>query len=116
MKTIRFLFEYCSGNIFIYDEDGHLCAVNLPKEVRDDKEIVSLYEDIEEKFDSTIMNEKGEIDVDREGPPFKTVREEMDFVREVCCFVKLLKDRLGDKYKFVDEYWEELVWYYWPVE
>ena len=116
MKTIRFLFEYTTGNVFIYDDDGMLLTTDLPKEVKRDREIVSLYKDIWRKVDSMYEDENGEFDQTKTGPFFKTVREEMDFVREVCYFMKLLKDKLGDKYRFVDEYWEELVWYYWPEE
>ena len=116
MKTIRLLFEYHTGNVFIYGDDGFLISPDLPDEVKGDQEIESLYRDIWEKFDRSCEDEDGEFVHSGIGHPFRSTVEEMDFVREVCYFVKLLKDRLGGKYKFVDEYWEDLAWDYWPEE
>ena len=116
MKTIRLLFEYSSYNIFIYDENGLPVGSYLPEEVRDDPELVSLCDDIAERYDRSCEDEKGDFNHTQIGHPFKSAGEEMDFVREVCYFVKLLKYKLGDKYKFVDEYWEDLAWFYWPEE
>ena len=116
MKTIRLLFEYSSYNIFIYDEKGLPVGSYLPEEVRGDQELVALCEDIAERYDRSCEDENGDFNHAEIGHPFKSAVEEMDFVREVCYFVKLLKEKLGDKYKFVDEYWEDLVWLYWPEE
>ena len=116
MKTIRLLFEYGSNNVFLYDDDGSPLQADLPEEVIDDREITSLRDRIAERFDSTYEDENGEFDQIRTGPMLKTAREEMDFVRDVCHFVKLLKDKLGDRYRFVDEYWTTLERFYWPEE
>ena len=116
MKTIRLMFDYGTGNVFVYGDDGFLIYPDLPEEVQDDEEIVSLYRDLQEKFDRSCEDDDGEFVHSGIGHPFKSAGEEMDFVREACYFVKLLKEKLGDKYKFVDEYWEYLACRYWPEE
>lgn len=99
MKKIEVLLDYGTKNVFVIDELGHIINDDeLPEEAKDDEELNALMNDIAEKYTNCYIN--NETTFEYKG--FDTPEESKAFSAEIRLFIKLLRERLGDKYEIVD--------------
>lgn len=59
-KEIRLMLEYQCFPIWIYDENGHFIDNDLVEEIREDEKMISMLEELQDKFDSLYLNNKVE--------------------------------------------------------
>lgn len=104
MRKIRLLLEYGTNNVFLYDEEGCVIAGDLPEEARSDEELVSLMNDIREKYKAACEDDTGRFEYWTGALHVEKLGGLDPFKEELKQFAKLVKDRLGDRYEIVDEF------------
>lgn len=97
MRRIEVLLDWGTNNVFVIGEDGSVEA-DLPEEAQDDQELVDLTNDIAQKYMNCYIN--NETTFEYKG--FDSPEESAAFSAEIRLFIKLLRERLGDKYEIVD--------------
>lgn len=100
MKTIRLSLEWSCDPVWVYEEDGIASTPGLPEELEDNKELVGLMNKIRTEFDSQYINTEKEFT----GVGFKTEAERKEFKQDLIKFSAMVKQAVGDKYKFVDDF------------
>lgn len=100
MRTLRLLLEYGCEPVWIYGEDGLVEETGLPKEISNNKQLLDLMWKIMTKFDSQYINSEKEF----EGIGFKKEADKKEFKQDLIKFSSMIKEAVGDKYKFVDDF------------
>lgn len=100
MKTIRLMLEWGCDPVWLYEEDGITSSPDLPDELEGNKDLVSLMNKISDEYDSQFVNTEREFtDVG-----FETEAERKEFKQNLIKFSAMVKEAVGDKYKFVDDF------------
>ena len=99
MNRIRFMLEYNSSPIWIY-QDNELLDNGLPEEFASDAELVALIAKITETFDSLFENTS----ISFEYKGFPNNLEKNKFVSMVEQGIILLKNKMGNKYDVVIDF------------
>lgn len=97
MKTLKISLEYKCYPVWIYDEDGDIKDSYLPDDLLGDKELKSLFDSIQERFNNLYLDENGEEDFHSEND-FKNDNDRKLFYDDLNKAVDLLKKRYGDRY------------------
>jgi len=95
MRRIKFMLDYGTYPLWVYNEEGKLptnCLI--PTELVGDLEIIELMKEINETYiglfvnDATVFEYKG----------FATKKEESNFGQKIKRVMDLIKQRVGDSY------------------
>lgn len=93
-KEIRLILEYQCYPIWIYDENSDFIDNDLPKEIRDNKTLVNMIEEIQQEFDLLYLNNNKEFKY----VGFKTPDQKKKFKEKVLNLYEKLSYFLQDKY------------------
>lgn len=97
MKTLKIMLDYKCYPVWIYDEDGDIEDSYLPDDLLGDDELKSLFDSIQERYDSLFLDENGEEDFQSENG-FKSKKDEEQFYVDLQKAYEMMKDRYSDKY------------------
>jgi len=94
MKKLKFMLDYQSEPIWLYDAKNEMIGPGIPEELVNDHEFVSLINDIMEEYDSLFENNK----INFEYHGFTDAKKKRLFVKKLTTAIKMLKRKVGDKY------------------
>lgn len=103
IKRIRFLFDYCSNNIFFYDEEDAMMFWGdslIPPDWQSDKKFMELNEKLCKEYDSLYNPTATRIDY----IGFKNEQQKAEFVKLVDEFVKYVEEKNNGKYEIDNDY------------
>ena len=100
---IRFLFDYCSNNIFFYDDEGSMMFWGdslIPPEWQKDEKFMELNEKLCKEYDSLYNPTATKI----EYIGFKNEQQKVEFIKLVDEFVKYVEEKNNGKYEIINDY------------
>ena len=103
IKRIRFLFDYCSNNIFFYDDEERMLFWGdslIPPDWQTDKKFMELNEKLCKEYDSLFNPTETRIDY----IGFKNKQQKVEFVKLVDEFVKYVEEKNNGKYEIDNDY------------
>ena len=103
IKRIRFLFDYCSNNIFFYDEEDAMMFWGdslIPPDWQSDKKFMELNEKLCKEYDSLYNPTSTRIDY----IGFKNEQQKAKFIKLVDEFVKYVEEKNNGKYEIDNDY------------
>ena len=103
IKRVRFLFDYCSNNIFFYDSDDNMLSWGnslIPPEWQKDKTFMNLNKQVCDVYDSLFKPNKLKIDF----IGFKDGQQKKEFENIVDEFVDYVIAKCGGKYEISNDY------------
>ena len=103
IKRIRFLFDYCSNNIFFYDEEDAMMFWGdslIPPDWQTDKKFMELNEKLCKEYDSLYNPTATRIDY----IGFKNKQQKEEFVKLIDEFVKYVEEKNNGKYEINNDY------------
>ena len=103
IKRIRFLFDYCSNNIFFYDDEERMLFWGdslIPPDWQTDKKFMELNEKLCKEYDSLFNPTATRIDY----IGFKNKQQKVEFGKLVDEFVKYVEEKNNGKYEIDNDY------------
>lgn len=103
IKRIRFLFDYCSNNIFFYDDEERMMFWGdslIPPDWQTDKKFMELNEKLCKVYDSLFNPTATKVDY----VGFKNKQQKAEFVKLVDEFVKYVEEKNNGKYEIDNDY------------
>lgn len=103
IKGIRFLFDYCSNNIFFYDVEGRMMFWGdslIPPEWQTDKKFMELNDKLCKEYDSLFNPTATKVDY----IGFKDEKQKENFKKLVDEFVKYVEEKNNGKYEIANDY------------
>lgn len=103
IKRIRFLFDYCSNNIFFYDDEERMLFWGdslIPPDWQTDKKFMELNEKLCKEYDSLYNPTATRVDY----IGFKNEQQKTEFVKLVDEFVKYVEEKNNGKYEIINDY------------
>jgi hypothetical protein len=94
MNKIRIYFDYRCFPVWIYNDKGELIDNDLPKEVRNDKQVDDAFVEIQNIYDSLFINNSNEFKY----IGFNSATDRDEYLKMVDEAVNLLKTKLGNLY------------------
>jgi len=103
IKRIRFLFDYCSNNIFFYDDEGRMMFWGdslIPPDWQKDEKFISLNEKLCKEYDSLFNPTATKVDY----VGFKDEKQKENFKKLVDEFVEYVEEKNNGKYEISNDY------------
>ena len=97
MKKLKFMLEYQSVPIWLFNSKNEMIGPGIPNELSSDKEFVSLINDIQKEYDDLFENN----DVYFGYHGFSNEADSKAFFTKVAGAIEILKHHLGNSYEIV---------------
>ena len=104
MKTIKLFNDYGTYPIWIFNENGELLDNDLPADLIDLEEILSLRDLITDQYMKLFINNEYEFKY----IGFKSQDDKNKFVNLSCKFEDYLKEKVGEKYIIINNLLSDL--------
>lgn len=98
ITKIAVMLDYGCYPVWLYDENGFVEDTLLPEELRGDLELDAKFDDLQSRYDALFVDNRHEFSY----VGFKSDHEKELFVHDWTHAVKELKNKLGERYEFVD--------------
>ncbi|MCL1976206.1 MAG: hypothetical protein FWG61_08610 [Firmicutes bacterium] len=99
MKKIRFLLEYNCLPIWIYGENGEPYGPDIPDELKNDKEFVSMINMIQEEYDGLFENNNMRFEFNG----FASEYHKNRFLENVARAIDMAETKVGNLYQIQND-------------
>lgn len=99
VKKIRIMLDYKCYPVWLYDENGDIIDTLLPEELRDDADLDSKFDELQDRYEALFIDDGKRF----EYIGFGSEAEKASFLHDWGIAVSELTQKAGDKYIIIDE-------------